>query len=275
VLRNWLISTYGEEDSKQRISCTTSAKGGALNKIIEANNYKKFVIPDDVGGRFSVLTPVGLLPIAVAGIDIKSMYYGAVSAFQMFEKNPAKVLNYASIRYALYKKGYKVDVIASFEPELSSIGGWLQQLLGESEGKNHHGLYPAVHSYSTDLHSLGQMIQDGERFFMETFITIKNPSVNMTVPSDYDDFEGLNFVAGKTFHEINTMAFLGTKESHVQGGVPVLNLELNKIDAETIGELLYFFELACGIYVYNLDVNPFDQPGVEGYKKAMYRLLGK
>ena len=275
VLRNWMISAYGEEDTKQRISCTTSSSGGALNKVIEANNYKKFIIPDDVGGRFSVLTPVGLLPIAVAGIDIKSLYYGAVSAFQAFEKNPAKVLNYASIRYALYKKGFKIDIIASFEPELSGIGGWLQQLLGESEGKSKKGLYPAVHSYSTDLHSLGQMVQDGERTMIETFLTVKNPSVNLTVPSDYDDFEGLNFVAGKTFHEINTMAFLGTKEAHVEGGVPILAIELNKIDAETIGELLYFFELACAIYVYNLDSNPFDQPGVEGYKKAMYRLLGK
>jgi glucose-6-phosphate isomerase len=275
VLRNWMKQTYGEADSKNRISCTTSPSGGALNKIINQEGYRKFIIPDDVGGRFSVLTPVGLLPVAVAGIDIKSLFYGALSAFQRYEKDPKDIIEYTATRYSLYKSGFKIDIISSFEPELSGIGGWLQQLLGESEGKEGNGLYPAVHGYSTDLHSLGQMVQDGERNLFETFFTVKHPSTTLIIPSDFNDFEGLNFIAGKSFHEINTKAFLGTKEAHISGGVPVIQVEIDKISAQTIGELLYFFELACGVYVYNLDVNPFDQPGVEAYKKAMYRLLGK
>lgn len=275
VLRNWLNSTYGEADAKTRISCTTSPNGGALNKIIDANGYKKFVIPDDVGGRFSVFTPVGLIPIAVAGIDVRTFYYGAIAEFKSNEQAAEKLIEYTATRFALYKKGYKIDVIATFEPELTGIGGWLQQLLGESEGKGHHGLYPAVHGYSTDLHSLGQMVQDGERNLIETFITVKKAAKTMLVPRDEADFDGLNFVAGKTFHEINKMAYLGTKEAHSEGGVPIMTIEIESISAEIIGRLLYFFELACAVYVYNLDVNPFDQPGVEGYKKAMYRLLGK
>lgn len=275
VLRNWMNSTYGVEETKGRISCTTGPNGGALNKIIEANGYKKFVIPDNVGGRFSVFTPVGLIPIAVSGVDIRAFFYGAVSEFKNNELDAKTVLEYVATRYSLYKSGFKIDIIASFEPELSGIGGWLQQLLGESEGKSHNGLYPAVHSYTTDLHSLGQMVQDGERNLFETFITVKKAFTDLVVPKDDADFDGLNFVAGKTFHEINQMAFLGTKEAHIEGGVPVLNLQIERINEESIGRLLYFFELACAIYVYNLEINPFDQPGVEGYKKAMYRLLGK
>lgn len=275
VIRNWMKETYGDDQTKSRISCTTSPSGGALNKIIDAEHYRKFIIPDSVGGRFSVLTPVGLLPIAVAGIDIKSLFYGAVGAYQSYETNPETVIHYTSIRYSLYKSNFKIDVISSFEPELSGMGGWLQQLLGESEGKEKYGLYPAVHSYSTDLHSLGQMVQDGERTLFETFLTVKNPSNQLSIPTDFNDFEGLNFIAGKTFHEINTKAFLGTKEAHIQGGVPVIQVVLDKLSPQGIGELIYFFEVACAVYVYNLGLNPFDQPGVEAYKKAMYRLLGK
>jgi glucose-6-phosphate isomerase len=274
-LRDWFNKTYGANEANKRISCTTSPQGGALNKIIEANGYQKFVIPDSVGGRFSVLTPVGLLPIAVAGIDVKSLFYGAVSAAKMITDNSDQIIDYTATRFALYQSGYKVDIIASFEPELHGIGGWLQQLLGESEGKEHKGLYPAVHGYSTDLHSLGQMVQDGERNLFETFLTVKTPAKQLVVKEDSDNYDGLNFVAGKTMHEINTMGFLGTKEAHISGGVPVIEMQLERISAEEIGALLYFFELSCGVYVYNLDINPFDQPGVEAYKKAMYRLLGK
>ncbi|TNE73157.1 glucose-6-phosphate isomerase [bacterium] len=274
-LRDWMNSTYGVADAKKRISCTTSPNGGALNKIIEANGYKKFIIPDNVGGRFSVFTPVGLLPIAVAGIDVKSFFYGAVSSYKAIQSNSETLIDYTATRFALYKTGYKIDVIASFEPELLGIGGWLQQLLGESEGKEHNGLYPAVHGYSTDLHSLGQMVQDGERNLFETFITVKTPAKQLVVKSDEDNYDGLNFVAGKTMHEINSMGFLGTKEAHLEGGVPVITIELDRISPEEIGASLYFFELSCGVYVYNIGVNPFDQPGVEAYKKAMYRLLGK
>lgn len=274
-LRDWFNKTYGETEAQKRILCTTSPLGGALNKIIEANNYQKFAIPVSVGGRFSVLTPVGLLPIAVAGIDIKTLFYGAVSAANFFKENAEPVIDYTATRFALYQSGYKIDIIASFEPELLGIGGWLQQLFGESEGKENKGLYPAVHGYSTDLHSLGQMVQDGERNLFETFLTVKTPAKQLIIPLDADNYDGLNFVAGKTMHEINTMGFLGTKEAHLSGGVPVIQIELDRITPEEIGALLYFFELSCGVYVYNLDVNPFDQPGVEAYKKALYRLLGK
>lgn len=275
VLRNWMNETYGKENANSRIICTTSPEGGALNKIIKANNYKKFEIPNDVGGRFSVLTPVGLLPLAVAGVDVKSLFYGAVSLMEAMNENQSDLIDYVSTRYGLYKSDYKIDIIASFEPELLSIGGWLQQLYGESEGKQHNGLYPTVHGYSTDLHSLGQMVQDGERNLFETFLTVATHNSDITVPGDDDNFDELNYVAGKSFNEINQKAFLGTKEAHIDGGVPVITIELDQINSTTLGELIYFFEMACAVYVYNLDVNPFDQPGVEAYKKAMFRLLGK
>lgn len=274
VLRDWMNSTYGE-GAKKRIICTTSADGGALNKVIDANGYKKFVLPDNVGGRFSVLTPVGLLPIAVAGYDIRSLFYGAVSEFQRIENDPEALLKYTSSRYALYKKGFAVDVIASFEPELKSFGGWMQQLMGESEGKHHKGLYPAVHAYSTDLHSLGQMVQDGQRNIMETFLVVDKTSSNMVLPSDADDFDGLNYLAGRTLHDVNTKAYLGTRQAHHDGGVPVISLHVDSVTEGLIGALIYFFEVATAVYVYNLGENPFDQPGVEDYKKAMFKLLGK
>jgi glucose-6-phosphate isomerase len=274
VLRDWMNSTYGE-GAQKRIICTTSAEGGALNKVIDANGYKKFVLPDNVGGRFSVITPVGLLPIAVAGFDIRSLFYGAVSEFQRIEKDPETLLKYTSARYALYKKGFAVDVIASFEPELKSFGGWMQQLLGESEGKHHKGLYPAVHAYSTDLHSLGQMVQDGQRNIMETFLVVDKSSANMVLPSDSDDFDGLNYLAGRTLHDVNTKAYLGTRQAHHDGGVPVISLHVDSVTEGSVGALIYFFEVATAVYVYNLGENPFDQPGVEDYKKAMFKLLGK
>lgn len=274
VLRDWMNATYGA-DTKKRIFCTTSADGGALNKVIKANGYKKFILPDDVGGRFSVLTPVGLLPIAVAGFDIRSLFYGAVAEFKNIETSPETLLEYVATRTALYKKGFAVDIIASFDPELKSFGGWMQQLMGESEGKNHKGLYPAVHAYSTDLHSLGQMVQDGQRNMLETFLVVDKPASDLKLPFDNDDYDGLNYIAGKSIHEINTKAYLGTRSAHHDGGVPVISIHIDDVTEETVGALLYFFEIATAVYVYNLEENPFDQPGVEDYKKAMFKLLGK
>jgi glucose-6-phosphate isomerase len=274
LLRDWMKKVYGAQ-SRKRIICTTSASGGALNQIISAEGYRKFVLPDDIGGRFSVLTPVGLLPIAVAGYDTQALYYGAVAEYRRILSTPADLHEYTATRSALYNKGYRVDVLASFEPELKSFGGWMQQLLGESEGKNHKGLYPAVHAYSTDLHSLGQMVQDGVRNIMETFLVVDQAASALEIPMDVDDFDGLNYLAGRTVHDINTKAYLGTRTAHHEGGVPVISLHVDRISEESIGALIFFFEIATAVYVYNLGENPFDQPGVEDYKKAMFRLLGK
>ncbi|HKJ45327.1 MAG TPA: glucose-6-phosphate isomerase [Balneolales bacterium] len=274
VLREWIHDTY-EDDANSRIICTTSKEGGALNKVIDAQGYKKFIIPDDIGGRFSVLTPVGLLPIAVAGVDIRSLFYGAVSAFRDYENNPDDVISYAALRYALYNKGYLIDIFTSFEPELRFFGSWMQQLYGESEGKNGKGMFPTVLGYSTDLHSVGQMVQQGKRNVIETFLVVEKSQSKLTVPADDDNNDGLNYLSGKTFHEINTKAYEGTREAHIEGGVPVVSMTMNELKCETLGSLIYLFELSIAVYVYCLDENPFNQPGVEDYKKAMYRLLGK
>ena len=274
VLRKWMYEQFSE-DAADRIFCTTSAEGGALNKLIEEHGYQKFVIPDDVGGRFSVLTPVGLLPIAVAGIDIRTLFYGAVNEYQKLEENPGELIDYAASRFVLYQLGKEIDVICSFEPQLSSLAGWMQQLLGESEGKDGKGIFPTVATYSTDLHSLGQMIQQGERNILETFINVENGKGYITIEEDEGNADGLNYLAGKTYHEINDKAFKGTRQAHIEGGVPAFTVTLDKLNAETIGEFIYFYFLFTGIFVYCLNVNPFNQPGVEAYKKAMYRLLGK
>lgn len=273
-LRKWMEETYGEESSK-RIICTTGSEGGALNRLVDEYGYQKFVIPEDIGGRFSVLTPVGLLPIAVAGIDIQTLFYGAVNEYEALEKNPDQVIEYATVRYALHQKGKAIDVISSFKPELQSFGNWVQQLLGESEGKDGKGMFPATTSYSTDLHSLGQMIQNGNRNMMETFINVTEANSGLKVEHLDQNVDNLNYLSGKTFHEINVNAYLGTKEAHIEGGVPVVSLSIDKLNAQHVGSLIYFFELFTAIYVYCLDVNPFNQPGVEAYKKAMYQLLGK
>lgn len=273
-LRKWMIDTYGEESS-DRIICTTSKEGGALNKLVEEFGYQKFIIPDDIGGRFSVLTPVGLLPIAVAGIDIQTLFYGAVNEYQALEETPDHVIQYATIRYGLHQKGKAIDVIGSFKPELHSFGGWVQQLLGESEGKDGKGMFPATTSYSTDLHSLGQMIQNGNRNMLETFINVEEATSGLRVEHSERNVDQLNYLSGKTFHEINEKAYMGTKEAHIDGGVPVITLSIEKLNAQHVGSLIYFFELFTAIYVYCLEVNPFNQPGVEAYKKAMYQRLGK
>lgn len=275
VLRQWMNRTYGEAAAAKRIIATTSAAGGALNRVIEANGYRKFVLPDDVGGRFSVLTPVGLLPIAVAGIDIRELFYGGVSAYRESEAGGGDVFRYAAARLALYRQGRKIDILATFEPNLNAFGGWMQQLFGESEGKDGNGLYPAVHGYSTDLHSLGQMVQDGERNLIETFLAVEEDRDPLTLTAEGTDFDGLDYLAGRTMHHVNTIALHGTREAHVAGGVPVMTVRIARLDASSMGGLIYFFELATALYGYALGVNPFDQPGVEDYKKAMYRLLGK
>ncbi|MGF1669968.1 MAG: glucose-6-phosphate isomerase [Balneolaceae bacterium] len=274
VLRTWFINRYGAE-ANRRIIATTGSEGGILNKIIESDGYKKFIIPDDIGGRYSVLTPVGLLPIAVAGIDIQTLFYGAVHQYEKLENECDNLLEYAAIRYMLQKRGTALDIIGSFEPELNGITSWIQQLLGESEGKDGKGLFPATASYSTDLHSIGQMIQQGRRNAMETLISVEKPIANFIVPETEDDVDELNYLAGKSFHDINRSAQNGTCEAHIEGGVPLIRITMEKLNAQQIGELIYFYELFTAVYVYMLGVNPFNQPGVENYKKAMYRILGK
>ena len=274
LLRELIEEMYGEEASKH-IICTTSKEGGILNKLIDEKGYRKFIIPNDVGGRYSVLTPVGLLPIAVAGVDIKTLFYGAVSAFNEFEENAEDILEYAALRNAIHESGKTIDVFATFEPELTSIGGWIQQLLGESEGKEGKGIFPTVATFSTDLHSLGQFIQQGQRSLMETLIIVEEPFSDLKVNNLEGNDDELNYLSGKSFHEINTKAREGTTEAHSEGDVPIVRISMASLNAENIGQLIYFFELLTGIFVYSLGVNPFNQPGVEDYKKAMYRLLGK
>ncbi len=273
-LRKWMHDRYGDE-AVSRIFCTTSKQGGALNQIIKANGYRKFILPDDIGGRFAVLTPVGLLPIAVAGIDVKSLFYGAVECYQKMKTDRSNLSEYVTARFALYKKGYAIDLVASFEPALTSMGGWLQQLYGESEGKNGKGLFPSVACYSTDLHSLGQMVQDGKRNIMETVLKMVDDDQSIKIPSENNDYDGLNYLSGKFIEEVNDKAFQGTIQAHSEGGVPVFIANIEKLDEASLGHAIYYFEVATAIFVYCLGENPFDQPGVEAYKKAMYRLLGK
>lgn len=274
TIRNWMHSEYGA-DAAKRIIATTGEDGGVLNKIVEKEGYQKYVIPEDIGGRFSVLTPVGLLPVAVAGIDIQTLFYGAVAEFELNEIKPEKILEYATARYILHKNGYALDVIGSFEPELMGFAAWTQQLLGESEGKEGKGLFPATAGYSTDLHSIGQMIQQGQRNMLETLFVVEKPISPFKVIETGDNIDELGYLEGKTFHEINYSAQEGTIRAHIEGGVPVIKIILEKLNAQQIGRLIYFYELMTAIYVYMLGVNPFNQPGVENYKKAMYRLLGK
>ncbi|MDZ7660567.1 glucose-6-phosphate isomerase [Fodinibius sp.] len=274
VLRKWMNKQF-PEDVDDRIICTTSKEGGALNELIDQHGYKKFIIPDDVGGRFSVLTPVGLFPIAVAGIDIRTLFYEAVSKYEELEEDPGQVLDYAATKFAQFNNGKTLDVLTTFEPQLEALGGWLQQLLGESEGKQGKGMFPATATYSTDLHSIGQFIQQGTRNMMETFITVKSVEKGITIEELPGNHDGLNYLSGRTFHEINTQAFKGTLQAHTNGDVPSIVVTLDKLNAQNIGEFIYFYELLTAVYCYCLGVNPFDQPGVEDYKREMYQLLGK
>ena len=279
LLKKQLEAKVGKEEAKHRIIAVTDAARGALRKLADMEGYKTFVIPDNVGGRFSVLTPVGLLPIAVAGFDIRSLVSGAASMEQLcgaevpFEKNPAAI--YAATRNALYKTGKKIEILVNFNPKLHFFAEWWKQLYGESEGKDHKGIFPASVDFTTDLHSMGQWIQDGERSIFETVLSVNKMKYNVTIPTDEDNLDGLNFLAGKRVDQVNKMAELGTQIAHVDGGVPNLRIEMPEITEKYLGELIYFFEKACGISGYLLGVNPFDQPGVEAYKKNMFALLEK
>ena len=279
ILKNQLEKEIGKENAKQRIVAITDKVHGALRTLATNEGYKTFVIPDDVGGRFSVLTPVGLLPLAVAGIDICELVNGAVIMENATGRNISFAENmaaqYAAARNALYTHGKKIEILANFNPKLHYLGEWWKQLYGESEGKENKGIFPASVDLTTDLHSMGQWIQEGERTIFETVISIENPDREMLVPFDEADLDGLNYLAGKRVDEVNKMAELGTQMAHIDGGVPNIKITLPALNAYYIGQLFYFFERACGISGYMLGVNPFNQPGVEAYKKNMFALLKK
>jgi glucose-6-phosphate isomerase len=278
-LKKQLENAVGKEEARKRIVAITDAKEGALRKLAKEEKYKTFVIPDNVGGRFSVLTPVGLLPIAVAGIDIKKLVAGALFMEKVtapgvpYEINIAE--QYAVLRNALYKVGKKIEILANFTPKLHYVAEWWKQLYGESEGKEKRGIFNAAVDFTTDLHSMGQWIQQGERSIFETVISIEKPRYKLAIPADEQDLDKLNYIAGKEVSFINEMAEKGTRTAHIAGGVPNLKITIPELNEYFLGQLLYFFEKACGISGYILGVNPFDQPGVEAYKKEMFALLGK
>ena len=278
IFKELLTEKYGEENLKDRIFITTDAEKGALKTLADAEDYETFVIPDDVGGRFTVLTPVGLLPIAVAGGDIDELMRGARDAMDKYS-NPSLQDNdayqYAAIRNILYRKGKTVEMLVNYEPRLRFFNEWWRQLYGESEGKDQRGIYPTSGNFSTDLHSVGQYVQDGRRDMLETVINVKNPTRSIEIPTQADDLDGLGYLEGKDVDFVNDKAFEGTLLAHVDGGVPTFVLNLPDMDAYTLGHLFYFFEIAVGISGYLNAVNPFDQPGVEDYKDNMFALLGK
>ena len=270
---------YGKQEAAERIVAVTDKARGALKTLATQEGYPTFVIPDDVGGRFSVLTPVGLLPLAVAGVDIRALVAGAqemeraTDASVAFDENPSAI--YAATRNLLYAGGKKIELLGSYEPRLQYINEWWKQLYGESEGKEGKGIFPASVTLTADLHSMGQYIQQGERTLFETIISVVKPAHEVKIQSDAENLDGLNFLAGKRISEVNRMAELGVQLAHIDGGVPNIRVEIPEVSARVIGGLLYFFEKACGISGYLLGVNPFDQPGVEAYKKNMFALLDK
>ena len=273
-----LEKKYGKDGARQRIIATTDKSRGALKNLANEEGYETFIIPDDVGGRFSVLTPVGLLPIAVSGVDIDQLMKGAQDAVKDFEiddidKNDC--YRYAAVRNILYRKGYTTEILASYEPSLSFFSEWWKQLFGESEGKDKKGIYPSSVNLSTDLHSLGQYIQDGMRNLMETVINVESPLKDITIKEMEGDIDGLNYLTGKTVDFVNKKAFAGTLLAHLDGGVPNMVVNIPKINAYNIGYMIYFFEKACAISGHLSAVNPFNQEGVESYKKNMFALLGK
>ncbi len=276
LMKEMLESKVGKAEAGKRIVAITDAKKGALRTLADQEGYKTFVIPDNVGGRFSVLTPVGLLPIAVAGFDIKALVKGAADMRKECLENPQCIaIEYAAARTALYRKGFAVELLANFNPKLHYITEWWKQLYGESEGKEHKGIFPAGVDFTTDLHSMGQYIQQGPRMMMETVISVEKTKYKVEIPSDTENLDKLNFLAGKRVDYVNKMAELGTRIAHVDGGVPNMLVQMPELTAEYIGQLFYFFELACGISGCMLGVNPFDQPGVEAYKNNMFALLDK
>jgi len=279
LLKQDIEEKYGKAEANDRIVAITDKSRGALRSLATTEGYKTFVIPDDVGGRYSVLTPVGLLAIAVAGFDIRALVQGAVDMQNAtgvdvpFENNLAA--QYAAVRNELYKNGKKVEILVNYNPKLHFLAEWWKQLYGESEGKDGLGIFPAAVDFSSDLHSMGQYIQEGERTLFETVLSIASPDREVRIPTDVADLDGLNFLAGKRVDEVNKMAELGTMLAHVDGGVPNIQIVLPKLNEYFLGQLIQFFEVACGLSGYTLGVNPFDQPGVEAYKKNMFALLEK
>ena len=278
VFRKLLEERYGEEEAAKRIYCTTDKARGTLKQLADQKGYECFVVPDDVGGRFSVLTAVGLLPIAAAGADIDALMLGAQKASEEYA-NPNLQENdcytYAALRNAFYRKGKAIELLVSYEPRFTMMAEWFKQLFGESEGKDNKGLFPAAVTFSTDLHSMGQYVQDGARILFETVVTFSETDKDIIIEEEASDGDGLNFLAGKPLSFVNQKAFEGTVLAHTDGLVPNLEIKVEKPDEENLGRLIYFFEKACAISGYMLGVNPFDQPGVESYKKNMFALLGK
>ncbi len=278
IFKEILEKKYGKEEAAKRIYVTTDRQKGALKELADAEGYETFVVPDDVGGRYSVLTAVGLLPIVVAGIDIDALMQGAADAREAYASDDLDnndCYRYAAVRNMLYRDGKAIEMLAAYEPSMTLWCEWFKQLFGESEGKDGKGLFPASAIFSTDLHSLGQYIQQGERCLFETVLWVKEPKTDVEIGFEEANGDGLNFVAGKTVHYVNRKAFEGTVLAHTDGDVPNIILELDKQDEYNLGYMIYFFEKACGLSGYLLGVNPFDQPGVESYKKNMFALLGK
>jgi glucose-6-phosphate isomerase len=279
VLKQHLEEKYGAEEATSRIVAITDKEKGALKQLASEKGYKTFVVPDDVGGRYSVLTPVGLLPIAVAGFDIRKLVEGArrmkhfAGQSRLIDENPVSA--YAAVRNALYAKGMTTEIMVNYEPRLFYFTEWWKQLYGESEGKENKGIFPAGVGFTTDLHSMGQYIQEGLRNIFETVLSVQHSDKSLTIPEDADNLDKLNYIAGMHLNEVNHMAELGTTLAHMDGGVPNLRITIPAVNEQTLGELIYFYELACAVSGYILDVNPFDQPGVEAYKKNMFALLGK
>jgi len=278
VLKDKLIKKYGKEEAAKRIYATTDRAKGALKTEADAEGYEEFVVPDDIGGRFSVLSAVGLLPIAVAGGDIDAMMKGAADARAAYtdpdvsKDNPYQ---YAALRNILYRKGYTTELLENYEPSLRMFGEWWKQLMGESEGKDQKGIYPSSANFTTDLHSLGQYIQEGRRNLMETVIRVESPEHDVTIPDDKENLDQLNFLSGKTMNYVNDRAYEGVVLAHTDGGVPVMTVDIENQSAHTLGYLIYWFELAVGISGYLNGINPFNQPGVESYKRNMFGLLNK
>ncbi|NLX60925.1 MAG: glucose-6-phosphate isomerase [Tissierellia bacterium] len=277
IFRQYMINRYGHEEAKKRIYIITDKSKGILRSLAQREGYTSFTIPEDIGGRYSVLTPVGLLPMAVAGIDIDEILQGALDGAEEYSKDTGENISYkyAALRNILYKRGKYIEILAHYEPNLHYFAEWWKQLFGESEGKDKKGIYPSSVSFTEDLHSLGQLIQDGRRNIFETTINILNPRRDLVIEEDEEDLDGLNYLAGKTIDYVNKKAFEGTLLAHFEGGVPSIVINIPHMKEYYLGKLIYFFEKACAISGYLLGVNPFNQPGVEEYKKNMFRLLGK
>ena len=275
IFKKMVEDKYGKAGAKERIFATTDKAKGALKGLADAEGYETFVVPDDVGGRYSVLTAVGLLPMAVAGLDLEAVMKGAQDALADFKKEDNICAQYAALRNILYRKGKQTEILVNYEPSLVMLGEWFKQLFAESEGKDHKGIFPVSANFSTDLHSIGQFIQDGSRNLFETVVWVREQKHDLFIETDPEDLDGLNYLAGKSMQFVNSKAYAGTLLAHCDGGTPNIVLEIDRNDEYHLGYLIYFFEKACGISGYLLGINPFDQPGVEAYKKNMFALLGK